>query len=90
MKQFAHLKRAALVAEFTDGTRMVYAMHEPVTLEMEVEPLVDIFGPILGRPGYSQTLTVSGPFTGGRIWKDQMPGDDQPEIEPRRGEIESA
>ncbi|WNN95059.1 hypothetical protein SEA_MAGRITTE_82 [Microbacterium phage Magritte] len=81
--------RAAVVVESADGTRMVYEIVAPVTLNIEVErPYVDPWDSMQHQYPLPSRLTFSGIFKGGKIWKYGMPGDEQQGIEPGRQEIE--
>lgn len=81
--------RAAVVLESSDGTRMIYEMVAPVTLNIEVErPQFDPWSSMHSILPEVSRLTFSGIFKGGKIWKYGMPGDEQQSIEPGRQEIE--
>lgn len=61
---------AALIAEMDDGTRMVYEIGGPVTLETEAETMRSWAEHIVITDTY---ITVSGRLLGGRIWTGDMP-----------------
>lgn len=86
------VKRAAMIVELEDGTRMLYSFKPGRPLTFSAEPLDDadyLFRPLLYVPPIEYQLTVEGIMQEGTIWTAPMPGDDEtPEVESTRQEIE--
>jgi hypothetical protein len=80
------LKRAALVAEMSDGTRMIYELREPVTLTFEYADDLDMWNADRIRPT-ATTLTVEGELLRGTVWRGDMPTAPAQEIAEPRKEI---
>lgn len=67
------IRKAALVAEMEDGTRMIYEITDPVHLQIRQHHEIDQNSWQIRS--YPSTITVEGTFVGGTIWQGPMPNE---------------
>lgn len=71
------VRRAALVVEMNDGSKMLYEFRRDSELTMQVDTLVEeLFGyDFIGThvPATSSVMTVRGTFEHGTIWTGDVP-----------------
>lgn len=82
------LRRAAVIVEFEDGTRMIYEITSPVYVEFEERVPGSFSHPTYVDARYPQDyyLTVKGDLVRGSWWHDDMPTTQQQAVEkPMKG-----
>lgn len=83
------VRRAAVVIELEDGTRMLYEFKpgRQISLEMLHHYPDTGWGDLFSRTSlpqdYETTMTVEGTLERGTIWQGDMPGEDRQELGPQ-------
>lgn len=80
------LRRAAVIVELEDGTRVIYEITSPVYVEFEEEASDSLYSPRYVDAPRQTYITVKGVLARGAVWREDMPTTQQQAVEkPMKG-----